>query len=51
MEHLAELAKLASVRFIVSNTTEAGIVLDEKDSMDSVSATYPDRDSAAKILA
>ena len=39
--NLAELAKCPTVRFIVSNTTEAGIVLDESDSMANVPATYP----------
>lgn len=40
-DNLAELAKCPTVRFIVSNTTEAGIVLDESDSMENVPATYP----------
>jgi len=40
-EHLAELAKCPTVRFVVSNTTEAGIVLDESDTMDGVPVTYP----------
>ena len=35
------LAKLESLRFVVSNTTEAGIVLDKNDSMDGLPATYP----------
>ncbi len=35
------LSKLDSVRFIISNTTEAGIVLDKTDSMDGVPNTYP----------
>jgi tagaturonate reductase len=39
--HLAELAACPTVRFVVSNTTEAGIVLDEADSMEGVPATYP----------
>ena len=39
--NLAELAKCPTVRFVVSNTTEAGIVLDESDTMDGVPATYP----------
>lgn len=39
--HLAELAQCPTVRFVVSNTTEAGIVLDEGDTMDGVPATYP----------
>lgn len=38
---LTELAQCPTVRFIVSNTTEAGIVLDEGDVMDGVPATYP----------
>lgn len=40
-ENLAELAKCPTVRFVVSNTTEAGIVLDESDTMDTVPDTYP----------
>ncbi|MBQ4354818.1 MAG: tagaturonate reductase [Clostridia bacterium] len=40
-DNLAELAKCPTVRFVISNTTEAGIVLDESDSMDGVPATYP----------
>ena len=36
-----ELAKLDTLRFVVSNTTEAGIVLDKNDSMDGLPATYP----------
>jgi len=40
-DNLAELAKCPTVRFVVSNTTEAGIVLDEGDTMDGVPATYP----------
>ena len=40
-DNLAELAACPTVRFIVSNTTEAGIVLDETDRMDGVPATYP----------
>ncbi|MBQ8640691.1 MAG: tagaturonate reductase [Clostridia bacterium] len=39
--NLAELAKCPTVRFIVSNTTEAGIVLDEGDTIKGVPATYP----------
>ena len=35
------LAKLDSLRFIVSNTTEAGIVLDENDHIDGIPETYP----------
>jgi len=40
-DNLSELAKCPTVRFVVSNTTEAGIVLDESDRMDGVPATYP----------
>ena len=40
-DNLAELAACPTVRFVVSNTTEAGIVLDETDHMDGVPATYP----------
>jgi len=40
-DNLAELAKCPTVRFVISNTTEAGIVLDESDTMDCVPATYP----------
>lgn len=35
------LAKLDTLRFVVSNTTEAGIVLDKNDSMKGLPATYP----------
>lgn len=35
------LAELDSLRFIVSNTTEAGIILDEKDHFDGLPETYP----------
>ena len=35
------LARLDSLRFVVSNTTEAGIVLDKNDSMEGLPATYP----------
>lgn len=35
------LAKLETLRFVVSNTTEAGIVLDKNDSMEGLPATYP----------
>lgn len=35
------LAQLESVRFIVSNTTEAGITLDEKDHFEGLPETYP----------
>ena len=40
-ENLSELAKCQTVRFVISNTTEAGIVLDEGDTMDGVPASYP----------
>ncbi|MBQ8400853.1 MAG: tagaturonate reductase, partial [Clostridia bacterium] len=40
-DNLEILAKCPTVRFVVSNTTEAGIVLDEGDTMDGVPATYP----------
>ena len=40
-DNLANLAKCPTVRFVVSNTTEAGIVMDEGDTMDGVPATYP----------
>lgn len=39
-EYMA-LAKLDTLRFVVSNTTEAGIVLDEKDVFEGLPATYP----------
>jgi len=35
------LAKLETLRFVVSNTTEAGIVLDKNDNMEGLPATYP----------
>lgn len=35
------LAKLDSLRFVVSNTTEAGITLDENDHYDGLPETYP----------
>ncbi|MBQ1955701.1 MAG: tagaturonate reductase [Clostridia bacterium] len=40
-DNLAELAKCSTVRFVVSNTTEAGIVLDETDTMSGVPSSYP----------
>lgn len=40
-EEYMGLAKLETLRFVVSNTTEAGIVLDKNDSMDGLPATYP----------
>ena len=39
-EYMA-LARLDSLRFVVSNTTEAGIVLDENDHFDGLPETYP----------
>ncbi len=39
-EYLA-LAGIETLRFVISNTTEAGIVLDETDSMVSIPKTYP----------
>lgn len=36
-----QLANIDSVRFIVSNTTEAGIVLDTSDTIDGLPNTYP----------
>ena len=39
-EYMA-LAELESLRFVISNTTEAGIVLDENDSMDALPSSYP----------
>lgn len=35
------LSELESLRFVISNTTEAGIVLDENDSFDTLPSTYP----------
>lgn len=35
------LARVNTLRFVVSNTTEAGIVLDENDSFDGLPNTYP----------
>ncbi len=35
------LAKCPTVRFVISNTTEAGIVLDETDTPDGVPGTFP----------
>ncbi|MBR3300245.1 MAG: tagaturonate reductase [Clostridia bacterium] len=40
-EDYMALARLDSLRFVVSNTTEAGIVLDEKDHFDGLPETYP----------
>ncbi len=39
-EYIA-LAGLDSLRFIISNTTEAGIVLDKNDHLDGIPETYP----------
>ena len=41
LEGFLSLAQLASVRFVVSNTTEAGITLDEKDHFEGLPETYP----------
>ena len=40
-EPMEELALCPTVRYVISNTTEAGIVLDESDTMESVPNTYP----------
>ena len=40
-DNLAALSECPTVRFVVSNTTEAGIVLDETDTIDGVPRTYP----------
>lgn len=40
-ERFMELAKEEALRFIVSNTTEAGIVLDTSDNFDGLPHTYP----------
>ncbi len=39
-EYMA-LSELDSLRFVISNTTEAGIVLDKNDSMDALPSSYP----------
>ncbi|MBE6619141.1 MAG: tagaturonate reductase [Ruminococcaceae bacterium] len=39
-EYMA-LSELDSLRFVISNTTEAGIVLDKDDSFDALPSTYP----------
>ena len=39
-EYMA-LARIDTLRFVVSNTTEAGIVLDESDSFEGLPRTYP----------
>lgn len=36
-----ELSRLDTLRFVVSNTTEAGIVLDLNDKIDGIPATFP----------
>ena len=40
-EEYMSLAKLDTLRFVVSNTTEAGIVLDKNDNFDGLPTTYP----------
>lgn len=40
-EDYMAIARLETLRFVVSNTTEAGIVLDEKDHFDGLPETYP----------
>lgn len=40
-EEYMSLAHLDTLRFVVSNTTEAGIVLDKNDSFDGLPSTYP----------
>ncbi|MBR5453423.1 MAG: tagaturonate reductase [Clostridia bacterium] len=40
-DEFMSLARLDTLRFVVSNTTEAGIVLDTNDSFDGLPATYP----------
>lgn len=40
-EDYMSLARLETLRFVVSNTTEAGIVLDENDHFDGLPETYP----------
>ncbi len=40
-EDFMALAKLPELRFVVSNTTEAGITLDENDNFEGLPATYP----------
>ena len=40
-EPLEELALCPTVRYVISNTTEAGIVLDESDKIDGIPNTYP----------
>lgn len=38
---MMDIARLDSLRFVVSNTTEAGIVLDKNDNFDGLPNTYP----------
>ena len=40
-EEYMALAELDSLRFVVSNTTEAGIVLDKSDSIEGLPSSYP----------
>lgn len=40
-DNLSALAKCPTVRFVISNTTEAGIALDKSDRMDGVPSSYP----------
>lgn len=40
-EDFMNLAKLPELRFVVSNTTEAGITLDENDNFEGLPSTYP----------
>lgn len=47
-DRLMEIAKLDTLRFVVSNTTEAGITLDLGDHFDGLPATYPGK--LTKIL-
>lgn len=41
LEGFLALAELESLRFVVSNTTEAGITLDEQDHFEGLPETYP----------
>ena len=41
MDSYMELSRLDTLRFVVSNTTEAGIVLDRSDKIEGIPATYP----------
>ena len=41
LEGFLQLAELDSLRFVVSNTTEAGITLDENDHFEGLPETYP----------